>query len=96
MINLSENFKIAPDSYSWVLEQDVKKTRKTKENIEEQYIDTEKWYYPKLSQCIERYIEESLKPMESVISLLAQMKAIQTEIKKLNNTPSKDIFKPNR
>lgn len=96
MIELSENFRIISDTHSWVLEQDIEKTRKTKEDIEEQYIHTEKWYYPKLSQCMERYIEESLKPMGSVVSLSGQMENIQTEIIKLNNTPTKDIFKPNK
>jgi hypothetical protein len=95
MIQLSENFRITPDTHSWVLEQEVEKTRKTKEGAEEQYIHTEKWYYPKLSQCIERYVEESLKPKSQFVSLLAQMKNTQTEITKLNNTPTKDIFKPN-
>lgn len=95
MIKLSENFRIIPDTHSWVLEQDVEKTRKTKENVEEQYVHTEKWYYPKLSQCIERYVEESLKPKGQFVSLLAQMKNIQTEITKLNDMPTKNIFKPN-
>ncbi len=96
MIQLNENFRIVPDNFSWVLEQDTKKERKTKEGIKEMYVHTEKWYYPKLSQCFSKYIEESLKPMESVVSLSAQMKNIETEIIKLNNTPTKDIFKPNR
>lgn len=95
MIKLSENFRIIPDTHSWVLEQDIEKTRKTKEDIEEQYIYTEKWYYPKLSQCFERYVEESLKPKSQFVSLLAQMKNIETEIIKLKNIPNKDIFKPN-
>lgn len=96
MIKLSENFRIVPDTHSWVLEQDVEKTREKKGGKKEQYIDTEKWYYPKLSQCIERYVEESLKPKNQFVSLLAQLKNIQTEITKLNNTPTKNIFKPNQ
>lgn len=94
MITLSENFRIVADTHSWVLEQDTEKIRETKEG-KEQYIHNEKWYYPKLSQCISKYIEESLKPMESVVSLSAQMENIQTELQKLNNAPKKDIFKPN-
>lgn len=95
MINLSENFRIVADTHSWILEQDTEKERKTKEGVKENYTHTEKWYYPKLSQCIERYIEESFKPMESVVSLSAQIKNIETELQKLNNNTSKDIFKPN-
>lgn len=94
MIKLSENFRIVADSHSWVLEQDTEKERETKEGIKEQYIHTEKWYYPKLSQCFSKYLEESLRPLDSVVALSAQLETIKKEIKKLNDTPSKDIFKP--
>lgn len=77
MIKLNGNFRIVADAHSWVLEQSTEKTRKTKEGKEEQYVHTEKWYYPKISQCISKYVEESLKPMKSVVSLLEQIKNIK-------------------
>ena len=76
-INLDEKFYLAPnDNYGLMLTQEVVKIRKKvdketkKPNGEtEEYLGTEKYYFPRLSQSINKYIQLTSNEATSIEEL---------------------------
>lgn len=91
-IELDSKFYLAPDeNYGLMLTQEVVKIRKKvdketkKPNGEtEEYLGTEKFYFPKLSQAINKYIQLSGNEAESITELkeilLRIEKTIETKL----------------
>lgn len=95
-IELDENWSILADTYSWKLEfseprvRDKKDKEHKKTGEKEDYIFTDAWYYPKISTCIETYLENSAKKaktVEELADILNRIHAVTDNLK--NNT-----FKP--
>lgn len=86
MIKVDEQFSIKPDTYSWTL---IKTEKKTKEDGTE-YESVDNWYYPKLSNCLAKYMDESLKPSETISELLLRLDGIEENLETIKN----NLFKP--
>jgi hypothetical protein len=87
-IDLSEGFYLAPnDNYGLMLTQEVVKIRKKtdKETKKptgetESYLGTEHWYFPRLSQTINKYIEITTNEVESIAELKELLLRIEKTI----------------
>lgn len=87
-IDLDEKFYLAPDeNYGLMLTQEVVKIRKKvdkttkKPNGEtEEYLGTERWYFPRLSQSISKYIQLSGNEAESITELREILLRIENTI----------------
>lgn len=94
-IKLSQNFSIKADTYSWTLERAYttvnEKTQKETESKEQ-------WWYPKISDCINKYKEEALKYGDgSLENLLEQSQEVLLNTEAVLNkitTSRHNIFKP--
>lgn len=85
-LQLDEKWRIESDTYSWVLifqETREKKKKETKEKEEFEYVDN--WYYPKLSQALRTYKQESLKTTETIEQLLLKLESIDNKIDEIKN-----------
>lgn len=86
-IELDSEFYLVPDSYRGIVlikegvktRKKIDKTTKKPTGEEEKYIDTEKFYYPKLSQIIKRYLD--LKTCEA--KSVEELKDIVLRVEKL-------------
>jgi hypothetical protein len=91
-IQLDKKFRIENDTYSFVLiSEEVKEREKLdqdrkKTGEKETYIHEEKWYFGKLSQCLERYLKEVTINSYTVSALLAKLQEIETKINEINVT----------
>jgi hypothetical protein len=89
-IQLDENWSIGSDSYSWVLNFAEKRIRTNqKTETEEEFLFENNYWYPKLSDCLKKYKEEALKPLETVEQLLSKLESIDKKIGEIKN----DIWK---
>lgn len=87
-INLDEEFYLSPDeNYGLMLTQEVVKIRKkvdkeTKKPTgeEEEYLGTERWYFPKLSQAVNKYIQLSGNEATSIVELREILLRIENTI----------------
>jgi hypothetical protein len=76
-IDLDEKFSLTPDvDHGLVLTQEVMKIRKKidKESKKptgetEEYLGTEKYYFPRLAQSINKYIQLTTNEAESIVEL---------------------------
>lgn len=101
MITLDENWSIVADAYSWELrktflkevDEKVKnkqtnKLVKTGKKVTKEFTDS--WWFPKISQCISKYKEESLKELDSLTEISKKLSNIEELLLNIKN----DIFKP--
>ena len=87
-IELDDKFYLAPDeNYGLMLTQEVVKIRKkvdkeTKKPTgeEEQYLGTERWYFTKLSQAVNKYIQLSGNEATSIEELKEILLRIENTI----------------
>jgi|AntDeeMinimDraft_6_1070357.scaffolds.fasta_scaffold01394_9 hypothetical protein len=93
MIKLDENYTIEPDTYAWRLlktfEREVEVTEKTKNGgrrktgkTEPKEV-TETVYFPTIGACIRDYIEQVVKPQNSVQGILDKLSSIEQIISAL-------------
>ena len=83
-IELDEHFKIINDTYSFTLifeEMRVKTNKKTL--LEEDFKFEDKWYYPRLSDCLTKYLELSLKECEDIQKINTKLNIIENKINEL-------------
>ncbi len=87
-IELDDKFSLTPDGDNGlVLTQEVLKIRKKidKESKKptgevEEYLGTERWWFPKLSQSINKYIQLTTNEAESIIELKEILLRIENTI----------------
>lgn len=101
MISLDENWTIVADTYSWELrktflkevDEKVKnkqtnKFTKTGKKVTKEFTDS--WWFPRISQCILKYREESLKELESLTEISKKLSHIEELLLNIKN----DTFRP--
>lgn len=79
MIKLDNNYSISGDIYNWTLNFEEERTNKEGKK----YTTTEEWYFPKLSQALNKYINQSLKVSESVEDLINKLNDIEKPCDKI-------------
>ncbi len=85
-IKLDDNYEIINDSYSFTLlfkEPRIKTNKKTL--LEESFIFEDKWYYPRLSDCLTKYLELTLKECEEIKEIDIRLNTIESKINELKN-----------
>lgn len=82
-IKLDEKWSIVPDTYSWCLQKEVEKERKKKDGVKEKYTDFDKWYFPTIKGCLERYTNESTKKCKDLQEVLQKLQEIKETVEKV-------------
>ena len=96
MITLDKKWSILPDTYSWELRFTETRVRekvdakKVKTGEVEDFEFVNSWWYPKISMCLNKFKEESLKTIETVEEILSKLDSIDKKIGEIKN----DTFKP--
>jgi len=85
---LDENFHIETDSNNFILKFSntyIGKDKKT--NKDKEITSKDEWYFPKLSQALETYFNESLKRSDSelITDLYIEVKRVEALIKTIKN-----------
>jgi hypothetical protein len=84
MIKLDERYSIETDSNNFTLKYEEKIIKEIKGEKKEM-TSKDEWHYPKLSQCLNKYMNQSLKPLEDIVSLRQELKKIEEVIKNVKN-----------
>ncbi|AGO47311.1 hypothetical protein Phi19:1_gp021 [Cellulophaga phage phi19:1] len=71
---LDKNYKLTGETYNWVLE--YESDLKTKDGKE--YKSSNTWYFPKIEQALNKYIDESVKPCDGVYKVIDRLNEIQS------------------
>ncbi|WP_067145334.1 hypothetical protein [Pseudotamlana agarivorans] len=89
-IQLSENYRIEKDQYSWILvfsETREKKNKKTSKL--RPFVFEDRWFYPDIKQLLRKYVDLDTKQCNSIDEIIKKLEFISTKIDSLSNT----IFK---
>lgn len=80
-MQLDNEFTLKGKKYNWELHL----SRDTGETDDKgnPVIYTDKWYFPKLSMVLDKYVEEATRPLESVKELREKLDEILTKIESL-------------
>jgi len=81
-MKLDENYTLEGEEYNWILFYE-KPTGKTNEKTGKEIVTKSKWYFPKIEQALQKYIDHVLKPEESVLSIIQKQEEILELIEKL-------------
>ena len=69
-IELTDGYVLLPDSFNGiVLQREIEKTRRKKDETEEKYIHTETIYQPTISKTLTRYLQLSTSESKSIEEL---------------------------
>lgn len=82
-LQLDKNWRIESDTYSWVLIFQETRQKETGEKEDFEYINN--WYYPKISQALEKYKQETLKTTETIEQMLSKLDEINKKIGEIKN-----------
>ena len=83
-IKLDDKFKILNDTYSFTLVFEEPRTKTNKKTLlEEKFIFEDKWYYPRLSDCLTKYLELTLKECEDITEIKTNLNTIESKINEL-------------
>lgn len=69
MIKLDENYSIKTDPYNFVLFYLKEEEYKDEDGETKIRTSKDKWFFPTLRNCLDKYFNESLKPAENVQDL---------------------------
>lgn len=83
MIKIDDNYSIRSDSQQWILE--FKGEPVTKMHIGEvkEVTPNDKWYYPSISACLKKYLNESLKSVSVLDDILGRIDEVENKIDSL-------------
>jgi hypothetical protein len=76
VLNLDSEFTLRSEKYNYVLKRE-QKTGVKSEKTGKEIISTDIWYFPKLSQALNKYMNESLKPCKKVLDLNEKVKQLE-------------------
>lgn len=100
MITLDNNWSVEADDYSWKLVKTYEKEidEKYRDKATNKLVKTGKkvvkefeasWWFPKISQCIKKYQEESLKELPTLEAMQEKLISIEELLKNVKH----DTFK---
>lgn len=81
-MKLDKNYTLESDKNNWILS--YKSDEKTNEKGEK-YHGTYSWYYPSLKDALQKYMDECLKPCESVEELFKELIKLKHRISTIKN-----------
>jgi hypothetical protein len=80
-IELTEGFFLVPDgAYGLVLQREVEKIRVKKDKTEEKYLDVQQFYYPRTSQALTKYLNETLSDSKSLEDIKNSLERVEKTI----------------
>lgn len=84
-VELTDGFYLVPDgNYGLILQREVEKTRVKKDKTEETFLDKEQYFYPRTSQALTKYLNQTLsdsKSLEDIKNILERVEKTINEIK---------------
>lgn len=81
-MKIDENFKLEGVPYNWILKYE-KPTGEINEDTGKESVTKDQWYFPKIKQALEKYVEEALKPVKTVNEVLLKLEELQGIINKI-------------
>ena len=100
MITLDNNWSVEADDYSWKLvktyekeidekyrDKETNKLVKTGKTVNKEFTDV--WWFPKISMCINKYKQESLKELPTLEAIQDKLVSIEEVLKNIKH----DTFK---
>ena len=85
-IELDENYFLTPDGYAGlVLNFEEKRTKTNKKKEEIEFIFKDKWYYPKLSMVLEKYLQLKSKEANTISDLKNIVLRVEQTISEFKN-----------
>ena len=80
-MKLDENYTIETDTNNFTL---VYESKTFDEKKKKEVTSTDEWHYPDLKNALKKYVNQVIKPCESVVSLLEKLNKIESLIDKFN------------
>ena len=85
-IELDENYFLTPDGYNGlVLNFEEKRTKTNKNDELVEFIFKDKWYYPKLSMTLDKYLQLKGKECKSISDLKDIVLRVEKTISEIKN-----------
>ena len=85
-IKLDENYFLTPDGYNGlVLNFEQLRNKVNKENEVIEFVFTDKWYYPKLSMTLNKYLQLKIKESNSLDNLQEIVLRVEKTIEQFKN-----------
>jgi hypothetical protein len=83
-IVLDNNYYLMPDQYrGLILVFNETRLKEKKDGTTEPFLFEDKWYYPKLSQVLNKYLMLVTNDANSILDLIERVKGIEETINKL-------------
>lgn len=84
-LKLCDKWSVKKGSHSWELVFQEKRTKTNKKTgLDEDYLFEDKYYYPTISQCLQRYINEKPKELKSLNDLRDLYNDVSKKIDEIN------------
>ena len=84
MIVLDKNYRIETDNYIFSLKFEEPFISKDKDGNEKQSLRKDEWHFPKIEMALNKYVDESLKPEQSILAVLLKLDELKEIIKSVN------------
>ena len=86
MIHIDKNFHIVADTYQWILKYESDPVTIVNPETKEERTGTrtDKWFFPTLEMCLNKYLDVVSKGAESVSELLSLINDAKTSIENLD------------
>lgn len=78
-LTIDKEWRVESDGSGCTLISEIPSTKLSKKGEKEDYIKTDRWYFPNVKMCLKRYLNESLKEESTV-------KAVYNKILEVENT----------
>jgi hypothetical protein len=69
-LKLDENYKVEKDENNFVL---IFEKEAYNEKTKKNYMQKDRWYYPKLSQVLDKYLNECLRPIPDIENVYKEL-----------------------
>lgn len=80
IIKLDENYNVSMDAYNFTLKFEIKNFD---ENKQKEVTTKDEWHFPSFDLAISKYLNECIKPLESVLDLYEELNRIEKLISTL-------------
>lgn len=87
-MQLDENYYLDSDSNQWILRKE-EVTDTFNEKTGKYMMNKDTWYFPKITQALSRYLDDTLKGSENVTTVLERIKEVEESIQKLEINANK-------
>lgn len=79
-LKLDNEYRIETDENNFIL---VYESEQYNEKTDKNYIKKDKSYFPKLSQALDRYLNDCLRPLGDIVQIYNELERIEVLIKTL-------------